>query len=159
MAPKAEWTLVLAAFALSVPLWLFRGGGAGRGDVVEEPITLVPEDSGRLACMRDRPVGPYYCAYRTETDKHAASVAGDKVIAPYLTTERTLYLVADLFDEPSVSRFVSRHVGGGRFTALCKLRLVEMIRDYELRFRNDTPWGKGEPAWVVEPLSCVTTAE
>jgi hypothetical protein len=76
-----------------------------------------------------------------------------------MTTERALYLVPGLFEQPAVATYVSRHVEGARFTARCKLRLVEMVDDYELRFRRDSPWGKGQPAWVAEPVSCVATRE
>jgi hypothetical protein len=154
MVPRAEWALVLAAFALAVPLWRLKSHSLGRGDVVEEPITLVPEDNGKLACKRDRPVGRYVCAYGTMD--HRRDVGGDAghVIAPYMTTERALYLIPGLFEQPEVAAFVSRRVEGTRFTARCKLRLVEVVSDYELRFRDDTPWGKGQPAWVAEPLSC-----
>jgi hypothetical protein len=155
MAAKAEWALVLAAFALSVPLWLVKSS-LGPGVVVEEPITLVPEDRGALACMRQRPVGRYACEYRTDDGGRAPSVRPADVIAPYLTTERVLYLIPGLFEEPAVSAFVSRHIAGARFTARCKLRLLERVDDYEIRFRSDTPWGKGQPAWVAEPVSCVT---
>ena len=81
------------------------------------------------------------------------------IIAPYMTTERTLYLIPGLFEQPEVLSYVSRHVEGARFTARCKLRLVERVDDYELRFRSDSPWGKGQPAWVAEPVSCVARRE
>lgn len=156
MVPRAEWALVLAALALSVPLWRMKSRALGPGDVVEEPITLVPEDQRKLACMRNRPVGRYSCAYRTRVQRSDTSNA-EHVIAPYMTTERALYLVPGLFEQPEVTAFVSRHVEGTRFTATCKLRLVEVVRDYELRFRDDTPWGPGQPAWVAEPVSCTVS--
>jgi hypothetical protein len=154
MAPKAEWALVLATFALSVPLWLLKNRGVAPGDIVEEPITLVPEDHGRLACRRDRPVGRYSCGYGKDRRPVGSAREAD-VLAPYMTTERALYLVPGLFAQPAIATFVSRHVEGARFTARCELRLIEMVVDYEVRFRNDSPWGKGQPAWVAEPVSCV----
>jgi hypothetical protein len=159
MAPKAEWALVLTAFALSVPLWLAKNRAVGAGDVVEEPITLVPEDQGRLACMRDRPVGRYSCEYGKADRRPEGSARKADIIAPYMTTERALYLVPGLFEQPAIATFVSRHVEGARFTARCKLRLVEMVDDYELRFRNNAPWGRGQPAWLAEPVSCVTVRD
>jgi len=159
MAPKEEWALVLAAFALSVPLWLVKNRAVGPGHVVEEPITLVPEDHGRLACMRERSVGRYSCEYRARALGRDASLHKADILAPYMTTERALYLVPGLFEQPAVAAYVSRHVEGARFTARCKLRLIEMVNDYELRFRGDSPWGKGQPAWVAEPVSCVVARE
>jgi hypothetical protein len=126
--------------------------------VVEEPITLVPEDRGKLACKREHPVGQYGCEYRG-AGRRGAGLRPEDTIAPYMTTERVLYLVAGLFEQPAVSSYVSRHVEGTRFTARCKLRLVERIDDYELRFRNDTPWGKGPPAWIAAPVSCVASSD
>jgi hypothetical protein len=159
MAPKAEWALVLTAFALSIPLWLAKNRSVGRGDVVEEPITLVPEDRDRLACLRERSVGRYSCEFRTRDQGRAMNSSKADVLAPYLTTERALYLVPGLFEQPAVATYVSRHVEGARFTARCKLRLVEMVNDYEIRFRSDSPWGRGQPAWVAEPVSCTAARE
>jgi len=154
MAPKAEWAVVVAALALAVPLWRARDRAARAGDVVEEPITLVPEDKNRLACLLDHRVGPYTCAFRTELERWNPEPAGKEIAVPCMTTARKLYLVAGLFDEPSVSHHVSRHYTNARFTARCKLRLVSLVTDYKLRFANDAPWGREGPIWLAEPLSC-----
>jgi hypothetical protein len=156
MARKLEWAVVVAGLSCAVPLWRARDPGASPGDVVEEPITLVPEDRDKLACMLDHPISGYSCAYRAPGEPTDPPPPAKNVIVPCMTIERTLYLVAGLFEDPAVSRRVSSGYGYRRFTARCKLRLVELVTGYELRFANDAPWGREGPAWLVEPVSCVT---
>jgi hypothetical protein len=159
MAGKVEWAAVAAALVLAVPLWRTKNRGPEAGDVVEEPITLVPEDRERLSCALDHAVGRYACAFRSETEKTEPAPAKDAVLAPCMTTSRSMYLVAGLFEERNVAQYLSRHYENRRFTAQCKLRLLELVDRYELRFRSETPWGKGQAAWVAEPVSCVARTE
>lgn len=155
MAPKAEWAVLAAALVAAVPIWRTATRGASAGDVVEAPITLVPEDRGRLACLLDHPVGRYSCAYRSERDEWKPRPAPENVAVPCLTTDRTLFLVPGLFENSAIADHLRASRSGARFTARCKLRLVELVPDFELRFGADAPWGREGPAWLAEPLACV----
>jgi hypothetical protein len=150
-----EWTLVgVTALAAVVAFNFQRGRAVATGDVADAAITVVPADEGRLACATSQAVGPYRCEYDA-AGSAAPPVEPKNRVAPYLTLDRTLYLVPGLFEVPSVRAFAARHGPNDRFVARCKVRLVEPVTEFKIRFQPEAPWeAKGGPNWLAEPVSC-----
>jgi hypothetical protein len=75
-----------------------------------------------------------------------------------------MFLLAGLFDEPAVRARYLREPPEGvnrralrRFTAHCKLRLVEPAdQGFSVRWTHDGTWSDGSNAWVAVPVSCRT---
>jgi hypothetical protein len=155
---QKEWILAAATGLLSVVLFTARGRPAARGEVIDGPITIVPADANRLECALSRAVGRYRCAYREKDARWVPEPESMMRMAPYLTQDRTLYLVPGLFDVTSVRLFASRRGPNDRFVARCKLRLVERVTDFAIRFQPDGPWEpRKDPVWLAEPVSCDPT--
>jgi hypothetical protein len=139
-----------------VPLFLSRGATPHVGAVLEAPITVTPDDKGRLGCELGRAIGTYRCAYRDDEAPWAPAPAPKDLVQPFVTTERAFYLVPGLFDAPAVRTHLERQYSGERFTARCQLRLIERVPDFKFRFHVTDPWNvPTEPAWLGEPVSCV----
>jgi hypothetical protein len=151
---RQEWTIVAIAAVASAALFAVRGHAAGAGDVVDAPLTLIPSDRDQLACAIDHPVGAFRCAFLASGAPAEPAVAKEGLLAPYMTTERVMYLIPGLFEQPAFSNYFSLHHGDGRFTMDCKLRLVSFEANYRVRFRPSDDWGNGAAAWVAAPVSC-----
>jgi hypothetical protein len=149
-----EWVLVGLVGVGSLLLFSVRGRGAAAGDIISASITLVPSDRGELACALAENVGPYRCAFSDGTSQSVPAPAVENTLTPCLTTARAPFLVAGLFEEPTVRNYLSTSTDDQRFTAVCSLKLVASVPAYAVRFRADAAWGKAGPAWVAQPLSC-----
>ncbi len=146
--------IVAGAAVVSATLFAVRGHAAGAGDLVDAPLTLVPSDRDQLACALDQPVGGFKCAFRDSGAPAEPPVAKQSELAPYMTTERVMYLIPGLFEQPAFDNYFSIHHGSSRFTMDCKLRLVSFQTTYRVRFRPSDEWGNGQAAWVAAPVSC-----
>ena len=152
---KLEWALVLLTGTLAVPLFLARGSTPHTGAVMEIVVTTVPMDRDRLQCRLSRPIAGHRCAHRDDTTPWVPPPSEHDLIQPFVSVDHELYLMAGLFDEANVRTTVRRRIAGSRFTARCKSRLLERVRDARIRFHPTDPWGpEGEPVWVAEVLSC-----
>ncbi len=152
---RNEWLLVGATLLLGAVLFEVRGGSPHPGDLVDAPISLVPNDRFALECSLPLPVGRYRCAYTDGVTPSTPPPTDADRLAPYVTTARGLFLVPGLFQVPSVRLFAARVPPTQRFVARCKLRLVQQVPGAATRFRPTDGWGKETaPVWVAEPASC-----
>lgn len=159
---RIEWSLVVVAALAAVPLWLWRGGG-GPGTVIEVPLTLVTADKHALTCALNRPVGRYRCAFSAPDAAWPTPPSPADTLTQYLTTERRLLLIPGLFEQPALrARYESERPQGRRlselhrFTATCRVRLLEKVQWVHTRWAKRGKWDRSEGAWVVEPLGCTT---
>lgn len=78
--------------------------------------------------------------------------------APYWTTDRNLYVVEGLFDDPDVQRAAERQSKlpepEQRFVAWCTVELIARVDDGKVRFPGETGWSKILPTWLVHPRGC-----
>ena len=88
-------------------------------------------------------------------------MAPAQILAPYVTTERALYLVPGLFTQPAVAARLAAEPPEDRpieslrrFTARCQLRLIERVEGVKLRWAHGGPFGAPEAAWAGEPQNC-----
>lgn len=152
-APRREWMLLGAGLLLAVAGFLYRGSPRAGGTLVWADLTLVPEDAIRLACAAGQDFSGFRCAHGAD----GARVPGvARPLVPAVTTGRELYFVAGLFQDPDLARHLASVRGrpSERFTARCRLRLIERTREVRVRFQLDAPFAPAEPGWVADAVSC-----
>lgn len=162
-AKRSEWLLVLGGLAaMALLLVVSRGRPPEAGSTLMADITLVTVDRHRLSCALSRPVGPYRCGFATpEKGAQPVDVPEARRLAPYVTTDRILYLVPGLFQQPALLAHYEAeranrtpHHKPKRFIARCEVRLLERIDRFYTRWARNGKWATSGPAWVVEPLDC-----
>lgn len=152
--------MVAAAVALGAVLFSLRGSGYQVGDVVDAPLTLTPQDRYNLSCALARPVAGFGCAFPATAEAKPRPLERAAVLAPYVTTDRRLFLVPGLFERPELVQYLEslkrkpRKLRDQRFTARCKLRLLERAGDVSVRFGKRQSWGKPTDVWVAQAESC-----
>lgn len=151
--------------AMALLLAIGRGHPPEAGSTVVADITLAAADRHRLSCALSEPVGPYRCAFAPPPKKkekpEAVRVPEARRLAPYVTTDRVLYLVPGLFEQPELrARYDAERANGKRkrkpkrFIARCELRLLEKIEHFHTRWARGGKWQPSGPSWVAEPLRC-----
>lgn len=152
--------MVALAALFAVPLWLWRGKDVGAGAVLEVPITLVTADKHELSCALDRPINGHRCAFSAPDVAWPDPPEPVHTLVQYFTTERRLFVIPGLFEQPAIAeRYRSEPPQGRRpsrlkrFTAVCQLRLLEKVRGIHTRWAPNGDWGLSD-GWVAEPVSC-----
>jgi hypothetical protein len=158
---KKQWLLVALAAAIAIPLWNFRGSLSGPGTVIDAPITLITSDRDQLSCALSRTVQKYRCAFEAPDKPWSSPPTAAETLAPYLTTHRQMFLIPGLFEQSALQQRYEREPPRGlhpsrlrRFTANCKLRLLEKVEGFHTRWARAGTWGRSSSAWVAEPLAC-----
>ncbi len=150
-SPSWDWVLVVVGVGLAVAGFAYRGSPPRAGSVIKAEFTLVPLDARSLSCASDRVYGTHRCAFRG--DGTPASV--ERPIVPAVTVGREVYFAAGLFQDPALVEYLNGPGGRSpkRFTARCRIRLVERASDLRTRFRQE-PFAQAEPGWVANVLRC-----
>lgn len=153
----------LAIFLVGAELLPTRTGGIrgiGAGKTVDVDITLVTADANDLACAADFELGGARCAFDREGNPWKEEPSGG-LLAPYMTTNRTLLLIADLFHEPAIARRLEEEPPDAkprdaltRFTASCKLHAESKAKDFYVRWTPSASWGHRKEAWVGRVSDC-----
>ncbi|MBN1609350.1 MAG: hypothetical protein JW940_22155 [Polyangiaceae bacterium] len=149
-------------FGLRLRTWLLLGGVAAlagyyvldhyeppvrapeTGDVARADITLVTADRRDLDCMAASGVGAYQCGFASETAQNA--VDERHRLRPFMTLDRTLYLIPGLFLEPAIEARYKEEPPDRprdqlkRFTAKCRVKLTGKLNGVRLRWRPDAAW-------------------
>lgn len=116
------------------------------GVVRDYTVTVVPEDQHRLRCFEEQRTQNFSCEERSSAR-----------LAPYVTTERDLVLLAGLFSHEEVRdevRLRRRKTGEARrFRVRCNAKLLRYTRSHRVQFG---PQARIQPvsAWIAETLSC-----
>lgn len=158
---RREWLLVGLAALLAWPIWTWRGKWDREGAVVDADITLITSDRDDLACAMPRAVKGLRCELESADRAWVAQPSRAEMLAPYFTTDRRMYLIAGLFEQPALKARVQAEPPEGRprdslrrFTAQCKLRLVEKAAKFDVRWERGQPWNPAGDAWVGTPITC-----
>jgi len=161
--PKPQvvrWLIIGIAAIVAGSLWSWRGKTAAQ-KTVEAPITLITSDREDLACAMGKAVGQYKCQFRAAGQPWPEAPAAKDKLAPYFTTDRQMFLIPGLFEQPALAaRYKSEPPTGKprdqlkRFVARCHLRLVEKVEGFQTRWMSDATFGPGDAAWVAEPQDC-----
>ena len=165
---RAQFWLVVAGVIVAAILWGYRGDPSKApppvlqaGRVLDAPITLVTADRNDLACAMPKDIQGYGCAWTDSATRNPSQPAADHLVAPYLTTTGQTYLVAGLFEQPSVAKRYERERPEGRkreelrrFVAQCKLRLIAESPEVRLQFAPSSPWSDPTRAWIAVPEDC-----
>jgi len=161
--PKPQvvrWLIIGIAVIVAGSLWSWRGKNAAQ-KTVEAPITLITSDREDLACALGKAIGHYKCQFRAAGQPWPEAPAEKDKLAPYFTTDRQMFLIPGLFEQPALSaRYKSEPPAGKpreqlkRFVARCRLRLVEKVEGFQTRWATDANFGPADSAWVAEPEDC-----
>lgn len=127
-----------------------------KGKEIDAAITLITADAVDLACAAEGPVAGSRCGY----DSDGRPVPADlPVLAPYMTVDNVLFLVPDLWKEPALARRLAEdppreRERSKRFTARCRMKLVEKASNFSVRWARDADWGFQKDAWVGTISRC-----
>ena len=156
-APRAsgiewDWVLVAIGIAIAIVGFTYRGSPPGVGSVIKAELTLVPFDAGQLACASNRQFETFRCAFGADGKPGPLT---DRPVVPAVTVTRELFFVAGLFQDPTLAEYVRTHRNKPqeRFTATCRIRLIEHVDDVLVRFRGPA-FAPAEPGWVADVQSC-----
>lgn len=165
--PKfVRWVVLGIAVVVAGSLWSWRGNLTGPKDT-DAPITLITSDREDLACALDRAVGHYKCEFRAPGQAWPDAPAVKDRLAPFFTTDRQLYLLPGLFEQPALAdRYRTEPPRGlprdhlRRFVARCKLHLLEKVdAGLQTRWLASGTFGPSDGAWVAEPKDCKVSNE
>lgn len=155
-----RWLIVAIAAIVAGSLWSWHGKTAGQ-KTVDAPITLVTSDREDLACALGKAVGQYKCEFRAAGQPWPEAPAAKDKLAPYFTTNRQMFLIPGLFEQPALAaRYHSEPPTGKprdqlkRFVAHCQLHLVEKVDAFQTRWMTNGVFGPADGAWVAEPHDC-----
>jgi hypothetical protein len=157
---RLDWAIVGFALVAATAAALFARGKVPRpGDERTVDLTLVAADKERLNCALARPIGAFTCAFTAPKRPLAPVPAEKNRLSPYVATDRTLYLAAGLFADPTVAARTKADLEKPekerqRFVAHCRVKLVERLDTFQTRWSPRGRWEKSGPAWVIEPLEC-----
>jgi len=157
----AEWLVVGLVLGLAWPLWSWHGKVNQRGLVIDESITLITSDRENLSCALDHSVGRARCGFRSPGRPWLGEIPRRDLLAPYVAVEHRTFLVPGLFEQPALlARYAAEPPANKsrddfrRFSARCKLRLVERLDEVQARWSPDWDWARQTDVWVAEPISC-----
>jgi hypothetical protein len=152
-----RWILMVVGIVVVWQLWDWRSNVTGPGKAVDAPITLITADRDDLACAMDRTVGKYRCEVPAPGKTWPQPPSTTEKLMPYFTTDRQMYLIAGLFEQPTVAaRYTADPPQGQprdklrRFVAHCRLHLVQKVEGVQTRWQANGNWNNAEPTWVAE---------
>ncbi len=136
------------------------------GQSVDVEITLVTADVRDLACASDETIGGARCLYDARGNLRgdlptASPGTSPEVLAPYMTTDNVLFLVAGLFAEPAIAQRLAEEPPTaareqlGRFAARCSLKLEGQAKDVAVRWSPGAAFApRPEGAWAGRISGC-----
>jgi hypothetical protein len=155
-----RWLIIGIAAIVAGSLWSWRGKTAAQKNV-DAPITLVTADREDLACALGKAVGQYKCEFRAVGQPWPEAPSPKDKLAPYFTTDRQMFLIPGLFEQPALAaRYRSEPPAGKprdslkRFVARCRLHLIEKVEGFQTRWMTTAPFGPADSAWVAEAQDC-----
>jgi hypothetical protein len=151
---RIEWALTALTAVIAVPLFAARGGTPRTGKVIQLTVTPTPEDEGGLECSLPKSIGEHRCAYRTARSRWDDPPARSDLIRPFVAIDGDVYLLSGLFEDGSVRAHMRRNPRA-RFTASCKVHLLDTVTDVAFRFHPTDRWLPPDyPLYIGEVRSC-----
>lgn len=141
------------------------------GRVIDAGITLITADAFGLSCGSDTKVaGEYHCAFGTNGTAYKSADGApskpEQVLSPYMTVDNVLFLIPGLWQQPVLkkrledeppSKFTREQLEERRFTVTCKLKVVEKLQNFKVRWSPTQSWGDRDQAWVGTVTDCKQT--
>jgi hypothetical protein len=141
-----------------------------KGQVIDAGITLVTADAYGLSCASDTKIEGYHCGFKLAgTPWKSDDASADKpenIIAPYMTVDNVLFMIPGLFTQPVLkkrladeppSKFTREQLEERRFTVTCKLKAVEQMKHFKVRWGSTQPFGDRDEAWLGTVTDCKLT--
>ena len=136
------------------------------GAAIDAPLTLVAADKTDLACYLGKEVAGFRCAFKgpqepwpdldPTNDEHRK-----KMLAPYKTVDDTLFLIPGLFEDPAIDERYRDEAPRKktrdkqeRFTAQCKLTMVEEVSGAHVRWAPSGLWQGPHKVWIGTVSEC-----
>lgn len=145
---------------LAIGVFFVRGRPPQAGDIIRAPFTLLPKDKEGCECAQPSDAGDHGCRFQLDSDgkiRPSRSPHAGKW-APHWTTDRVLYVVDGLFEQPEVARVAAEKMKlperDRRFVAKCRVRLVKWLPKGKVRFDANARWDPHIPNWLVEVVDC-----
>lgn len=150
----------MASIGLGIVLLFVRGRPPRAGDIIHTPFTLLPRDKYVCQCAQPHDRRGHGCRYNLyeggQVLPSQSPRAGTWI--PLWTTDRMLYVVEGVFDQPAVKRVAEQKKKlpkrERRFVAYCRVKLVEWIEQGKVRFDTKDPWDPQIQNWRVEVVDC-----
>ncbi len=154
-----DWLLLALCGTLSTAAFFSTGRIPGVGDQVEIAFTVIPKDQQALGCASEESIAGVRCAYkRPERDASAVNVKEDERLAPYVTTDKNLVLLAGVFAHAEVRAEAKKRRknprSDRRFVLSCEVELLHRVASVPIRFSKGADFQNSEEAWVAKTLSC-----
>ena len=155
-----RWILVAVTVGLGIGLFFLRGRPPQAGDIIRAPFTLLPKDKDASQCALPDDVRDHRCRFRLDRKGNVrmSRLPRAGTWAPYWTTDRMLYVVDGLFEQPEVIRVAAEKMKlperDRRFVAECRVKLVRWLQDGKVRFNTHARWDPHIPNWQVEVVDC-----
>lgn len=140
------------------------------GQTVDVAITLISADGYGLSCASDQVVDSAHCGFTKEGDawkqKGSESMKPEDIISPYMTVDNVLFLIPGLFTQPLLKKrlddeppgkFTREEMETRRFTTTCKMKVIEKMSNFKVRWAPNAPWGDRDTAWVGRVSDCKMT--
>jgi hypothetical protein len=165
LSPRAQLWMVGVGLLVAAALWRTRGAIQIRpqlteGLAIDVPITLVAADRDDLACALPQEVAGMHCGF-SGPDQPWPTTDRAQLLAPYMTLDRELFVVAGLFEQPAIRDRAQADLAlprprdaQPRFTAHCTLELVEQVQGLQLRWRAQDRFGAPTAVWVARARNC-----
>lgn len=129
---------------------LLRGEPWKSGTVRNVTLTVVPSDEAQLWCFGDQDLDGFSCG-----------ATGAKRLAPYVTVQKELIVLSNVFSHPSVKKEAMRreHLRGAnvRYRVTCRIRHLDYAEQIGVRFglrAKVTP----ARAWIAATEDCQALA-
>lgn len=157
-APRRPRLLgVAVVMVVALALWWSLAGRGG----IDASISLVTSDHDDLACASEQTFGRYRCEFRAPGVPWPNPPAPTDRLAGYFTVEQKLYVIPGLFaQEALASRYAAeepRKVPRDqrpRFSAACKLKVTDQMRNFQTRWMKNGEWGHQDEAPVAIASNC-----
>lgn len=140
------------------------------GQVIDAGLTLITADATGLSCASDTKIGDYHCGFKADGSswrtEDGSADKPENVLAPYMTVDNVLFLIPGLFTQPVLDkrlkdeppgRFTRKELESRRFTVTCKLKAVEELKGFKVRWAPGQGWGNRDAAWVGSVDDCKLT--
>jgi len=117
------------------------------GQLIDADITLVKEDSVKLACGSTTAIAGRKCEYANKTDKND-DIDDAHMLKPYTTVDQVQFLAAGLW-----SQIPKEKLPNERFSVHCKYHVEGTIKNPLIRWDPKAAWGEKNPDWNAGYLS------
>jgi hypothetical protein len=159
------WIAIGVGVVIAV-LLVMKGGQSSQsgpplaavGSTVTGDLTLVNADRNELECMAQDGLKDYQCGFID--DKQTRQLQEGNKLRPFMTVDRTLYLIPGLFLEPSITQRYNSEPAGKprgeqkRFTAKCTIKIVGELANVKLRWAPEGTWEAPKKFSVATVSDC-----